>query len=75
MVHFLKQNRLKWDHKSQELIFGVYCENTKGYRLIDPNSKKAVISRDLIFIENSIDNVIQKPNVKPQLITLPLSSS
>lgn len=77
MVHVPKQNRQKWDSKSREVIFVGYCDNTKGYRLYDKVSKKIVISRDVIFIENS--NILEKStpeNVSvPQLITLPLSSS
>lgn len=77
MVHVPKQNRRKWDSKSRELIFVGYCENTKGYRLYDKVSKKIVISRDVIFIENSnvLENVAPETVSVPQLITLPLSST
>jgi len=34
-------HRKKWDAKSQEFIFVGYCEETKGYRLVHPVTKKA----------------------------------
>ncbi|XP_046472611.1 uncharacterized protein [Neodiprion pinetum] len=52
MVHVPKQKRRKWDAKSEQLIFVGYCEGTKGYRFIRPNSNKLVKSRNVTFIEN-----------------------
>lgn len=52
MVHIPRQNRLKWDRKSCELIFVSYCDNTKAYRFFDPADKNIVISRDIMFIEH-----------------------
>lgn len=77
MVHVPKQNRLKWDHKSNELIFVGYCENTKGYRMYDPDSKKMVISRDVIFIEKTekTKNITQEPVSVPPLTFITLSST
>ncbi|KAK9693999.1 hypothetical protein QE152_g33827 [Popillia japonica] len=43
-------------HEGQELIFVGYCEDTKGYRLIDPLTKKLVRSRDVVFLENEFYN-------------------
>ncbi|GBN46615.1 Retrovirus-related Pol polyprotein from transposon TNT 1-94 [Araneus ventricosus] len=34
--HIPKEKRTKWDAKSKEMIFIGYCQNRKGYRLIDP---------------------------------------
>ena len=34
-----------------KLIFIGYCDNTKGYRFLEPGSKKITISRDAIFLE------------------------
>lgn len=77
MVHVPKQNRQKWDSKSRELIFVGYCDNTKGYRFYDQMSKKIVISRDVIFIENSntFENIAPETVSVPHLATLPLSST
>lgn len=58
MVHVPKQRRLKWDAKSRKLIFVGYSETTKGYRCVDPATKKIVISRDIVFMENEVNNVI-----------------
>lgn len=74
MVHVPKQNRQKWDSKSRELIFVGYCDNTKGYRLYDQVSKKIVISRDVIFVENTKDIENTAPRSTPQHITLPIDS-
>ena len=52
MVHIPKQRRSKWDSKSKKLIFVGYDDNIKGYRCIDPATKKLVISRDVVFHES-----------------------
>ncbi|KAL0880051.1 hypothetical protein ABMA27_002544 [Loxostege sticticalis] len=54
MVHLPKEKRKKLDSKSQKLIFIGYCENTKGYRFLLPNSRKAIKSRDAIFLESTV---------------------
>lgn len=79
MVHIPKQNRLKWDRKSRELVFVGYCDNTKGYRLYDSVNKKVVISRDVIFIDKTIDNdkndnTLQTLPVK-RLMNMPISAN
>lgn len=74
MVHVPKQKRLKWDKKSEEMIFMGYCDNTKGYRLYNPRNKQIITSRDVIFIENAnIDN--EKSVSMPHLAKIQLSSS
>lgn len=55
MVHIPKQRRKKWDRKSFKNIFVGYDSECKGYRCIDPDSKKLTISRDVIFLEKVID--------------------
>ncbi|KAJ0179561.1 hypothetical protein K1T71_005273 [Dendrolimus kikuchii] len=74
MVHVPKEKRLKWDKKSQVLIFTGYCENTKGYRLHDPFTKKIVISRDVIFMENldHHENSVHTTTSSSQIVTVPL---
>lgn len=52
MVHVPKQKRSKWDPKSNKLIFVGYNHGTKGYRCIDPVTKKLTISRDVKFLES-----------------------
>ncbi len=51
-MHIPKKFRRKFDPKSTEMIFVGYCENTKGYRLIHPITRRLSISRDVVFIEN-----------------------
>ncbi|KAK9708306.1 hypothetical protein QE152_g27279 [Popillia japonica] len=57
MVHVPKANRLKLDPKSRKLIFVGYNSNVKGFRCIDPVTKKITISRDVVFFENPASNV------------------
>lgn len=77
MVHVPKQKRLKWDRKSHELIFTGYCDNTKGYRLYDPNTRKTLISRDVIFIENfnNIKNEEEESVPLPHHIEIPINGN
>lgn len=53
LAYALTENRNKLDSKCKEYIFVGYCENSKGYRLIDPlNAKKCIKARNVTFIEN-----------------------
>lgn len=54
MVHIPKEKRLKWDTKSRELIFVGYSNTTKGYRFIDPKTRRGIMSRDVVFLENTV---------------------
>ncbi|KAG6465891.1 hypothetical protein O3G_MSEX015473 [Manduca sexta] len=57
IAYAVTQNRNKLDSRSKLHIFVGYCENTKGYRLVDPeNSFKLVIARNVIFLENRFHN-------------------
>lgn len=51
MVHIPKVNRKKWDKKSKEMIFVGYDDNRKGYRCIEPTTRRLHVSRDVIFLE------------------------
>ena len=50
-VHVPDERRTKLDDKSEIYIFIGYSSHSKGYKLYNPNSKKFVISRDVIFDE------------------------
>ena len=50
-VHVLDERRAKLDDKNEKFIFIGYNNNSKGYKLYNPNSGKVVISRDVIFYE------------------------
>lgn len=52
MAHIPKQTRKKLDEKSIECIFVGYASNVSAYRLYDPTSKKVILSRDVIFLED-----------------------
>lgn len=67
MVHIPKSKRSKFDAKSEEKFFVGYGENTKGYRVIDPVTKKISFVRDVIFLENEFVNnceVVLSPNAE-----------
>lgn len=60
MVLVPQQKRKKLDEKSIECITLRYAENAKAYRLFCVKTKKIVISRDVVFIEN--DSFSNKKN-------------
>ena len=47
------QKRTKLDEKSEKCIFIGYCTQSKGYRLYSPESGKIMVSRNVMFDENS----------------------
>lgn len=51
-VHIPKQKRTKLDDKSFVCILTGMSEESKAYRLIDPQTLKVVVSKDVIFEEN-----------------------
>ncbi|KAH9726512.1 hypothetical protein KPL70_008282 [Citrus sinensis] len=52
-VMYNAQERIKLNPKSRRCIFLGYADGVKRYRLWDPTAHKIVISRDVIFIEDS----------------------
>lgn len=49
-----KHDRTKLDSKARKFVFVGYCEESKGYRLIDlDNPKKVHIARNVVFLEDS----------------------
>lgn len=54
MVHLPQEKRKKWDPKAQKMIFIGYCDHSKGYRFIIPNSRKVIKSRDATFLESTV---------------------
>ncbi|CAG4958833.1 unnamed protein product [Colias eurytheme] len=66
MVHIPKEKRSKLDVKSRKLIFVGYSDGTKGYKFIDSETKKGIVSKDVVFLENSI---------KQNNVVVPISSS
>lgn len=54
------ERRKKLDEKARKLKFIGFDDHSKGYRLIDPDSKKVTVARDVRFLESNRtnDNVI-----------------
>ncbi|GJT82694.1 retrovirus-related pol polyprotein from transposon TNT 1-94 [Tanacetum coccineum] len=48
------QETTKLDLKSRKCLFLGYADGVKGYRLWDPTTHKVVVSRDVVFIEDKI---------------------
>jgi hypothetical protein len=53
-VHIPSEERLKLDPKSRQCVFLGYGKRVKGYKFWDPTANKVVISRDMVFDENSM---------------------
>lgn len=52
-THIPKQKRKKWDSKAEVRVFVGYCDNTKGFRVWQPEHNKIIISRDIMFKEHT----------------------
>ena len=50
-VHVPKEKRTKLDNKSERCIFIGYKDGLKGYKLWNPETRKVVYSRDVVFRE------------------------
>ena len=53
-MHIPDQQRKKLDARSRKLIHVGYCEESKGYRLIDPKDGKLYKARNVAFLENEM---------------------
>lgn len=51
-VHLSDAQRQKLDDKSTKCVFLGISEESKGYRVYDPTTKKVITSRGAIFFEN-----------------------
>lgn len=49
----LEHNREKFDPRANKFVFLGYAHNQKGYKLLELNSSKVFVSRDVIFYENN----------------------
>lgn len=66
MVHIPQEKRQKLDAKSHELIFVGYSPSAKGYRFIDPKSKQAITSRNVVFLEATVSPKMIINNSAPE---------
>ncbi|GJZ19365.1 retrovirus-related pol polyprotein from transposon TNT 1-94 [Tanacetum coccineum] len=53
-VVYNTQETTKLDPKSRKCLFLGYVDGVKGYHLWDPTAHKVVVSRDVVFMENKI---------------------
>ncbi|GKB49317.1 gag-pol polyprotein [Tanacetum coccineum] len=53
-VMYNTQETTKLDPKSRKCLFLGYADGVKGYHLWDPTSHKVVVSRDVVFMEDKI---------------------
>ncbi|XP_072936892.1 uncharacterized protein [Epargyreus clarus] len=62
-VHINTSKRNKLQAKAKKYIFVGYCEDTKGYRLLDPdNPRDCTKARDVSFLEDRFINVSNDDN-------------
>jgi hypothetical protein len=54
LMHVPHQQRKTWDEKSRNLIHVGYCEESNGYRLIDPKYGKLYKARNVVFVEDEM---------------------
>lgn len=68
-----KQNRTKLDPKAKPYIFVGYCQETKGYRLINPDDPAECIkARNVTFLENKfIKNLVSHDDNQNDEVTSP----
>ena len=52
------QQRRKLDDKAVKCIFVGYSAESKGYRLYHPQSKRILISRDVVFVEDAVQPLL-----------------
>lgn len=53
-THIPDEKRKKVDDKGEKCIFLSVSEQSKAYRLYNPNTKKIIISRDVVFDEEKL---------------------
>jgi len=56
-AHIPKDERRKLDAKSVKCIFIGYCDDHKAYKMFDLGSHKLIARRDVIFHENTNDDI------------------
>lgn len=76
VAYALQPNLRKLDARSKKYIFVGYCDNTKGYKLVDPSCPKRVITaRHVTFLENVfVKNAMSHDDKKGYKITIPCES-
>ena len=62
-VHIPKIFRRKLDSKATKMLFVGYDGHSSNYRLFNPETRKVVQSRDVLFMEESVDHRPKDPDV------------
>ncbi|GJT95917.1 gag-pol polyprotein [Tanacetum coccineum] len=62
-VMYNTQETTKLDPKSKKCLFLGYADGVKGYHLWDPTAHKVVVSRDVVFMEDKIQENEEGDNV------------
>lgn len=55
--HIPKEQRRKLDEKARKLTFVGYSKESKAFRLLDKNTNKIIISRDVVFLSEKIGDL------------------
>ena len=64
-AHIPNAQRLNLEKKSEKLHFVGYSKETKGYRLLDENTSKVIIRRNVTFNETDfVDTEVVKSRKK-----------
>ena len=69
LVHIPDQKRSKLDKKSMLCTFVGYPSGSNGYKLYNPETKKMIRSRDVIFMESSFGNRLLEKERGPEELT------
>lgn len=59
--HVQKEDRKKLDSKTIKCIFVGYCTQFKDYKLFNPSTHKVFASRDVVFHEQLMMEIIRVP--------------
>jgi len=62
------QEMTKLNSKSKKCIFLGYADGVKGYHPWDPTSRKVVVSRDVIFTENELQEKQESDNTVKEIV-------
>lgn len=74
-AHVPDQQRTKLEDKSKKYVFIGYDEKTKGYKLLEPTSKKVVVSRDVQVNEGAEWDWNDSKEVTLEEVKIPITMS